>query len=125
MATWWVGFFAAWFIARVTVPALPRATAFRLSLRGFAIVFGFAFAAAVVGYLLGLRHGADYSTWEYFAATLRVEDLPSFVRVAYIHNASYLGGFIGLVAAVIYVRRIRNAGRCAGGNAPSPRPPNG
>ncbi|MCU0874407.1 MAG: hypothetical protein MUE50_18895 [Pirellulaceae bacterium] len=24
LATWWVGFFAAWFIARVTVPAFPR-----------------------------------------------------------------------------------------------------
>jgi hypothetical protein len=32
-------------------------------------------------------------------------DLPSFVRVAYIHNASYLGGLIGLVAAVIYLRQ--------------------
>jgi hypothetical protein len=35
----------------------------------------------------------------------RARDLPSFVRVAYIHNASYLGGLIGLVTAIIYLRK--------------------
>ena len=24
LATWWVGFFAAWFIARLTIPSFPR-----------------------------------------------------------------------------------------------------
>jgi hypothetical protein len=32
-------------------------------------------------------------------------DLRSFVRVAYIHNASYLGGLIGLILAIIYIRK--------------------
>jgi hypothetical protein len=32
-------------------------------------------------------------------------DLPSFVRVAYIHNAGYLGGLIGLILAIIYTRK--------------------
>ena len=123
MATSWVGFFAAWFIARITVPALPRATAFRLSLRGFAIVFAVAFAASIVGYLFGVWHSVDYSGWQDLAVPLQLDDLPSFVRVAYIHNASYLGGLIGLVAAIIYVRRLRNTETRAGGNAPSPRAP--
>ena len=103
LATWWVGFVAAWFIARITVPAFPRAAAFRHSLRGFLIIFAFALAAAIVGYALSLLHGSDYSAWADLASTLGVLDLPSFVRVAYIHNASYLGGFIGLVAAIIFL----------------------
>jgi hypothetical protein len=38
---------------------------------------------------------------------LGVSDVPAFVRVAYIHNASYLGGLAGLVAAIIDLRRLR------------------
>src|SRR6266567_3037820 len=29
LATWWVGFFAGWFMARVAVPAFPPSEAFR------------------------------------------------------------------------------------------------
>jgi len=108
LATWWVGFVAAWFIARITIPAFPRAAPFRLSLRGFLIIFACAFAAAIVGYVLSLLHGPDYSAWEDLSSKLGVLDLPSFVRVAYIHNASYLGGLIGLVAAILYLRKRKN-----------------
>jgi hypothetical protein len=76
--------------------------------RGFLIIFAFTFAAAIVGYLASLLHGSDYSAWADFASRLGVLDLPSFVRVAYIHNASYLGGLIGLVTVVIYLRRLKN-----------------
>jgi hypothetical protein len=49
----------------------------------------------------------DISGWEPIAEMLKIEDVPSFVRVAYIHNASYLGGLFGLVAAVSYVYRLK------------------
>jgi len=64
-----------------------------------------AFAAAIVAFVLGLLHGADYSAWESLGSRLGILDLPSFVRVAYIHNASYVGGLIGLVAAIIWLRK--------------------
>lgn len=114
LATWWVGFFAAWFIARIIVPAFPRAKAFRYSLRGFLIVLAFALAASTVGYALGMLHGSNYSTWEDLTSALGVQDIPSFVRVAYIHNASYLGGLLGLVVAVIHLRRLKTPKRGAG-----------
>jgi hypothetical protein len=108
LASWWVGFFAAWFIARITVPAFPPAVTFRRTVHGFFIIFAFTFAASIVGYALSLVHGSDYSGWEELASTLGVLDLPSFVRVAYIHNASYLGGLIGLIAAILYLRKLKN-----------------
>ena len=111
LATWWVGFAAAWFIARITVPAFPRTAAFRHSLRGFLIVLAFALASSIVGYVLGILHGSDYSAWEVLTSTLGVVDLPGFVRVAYIHNASYLGGVIGLIAAIIYLKRLKSTER--------------
>lgn len=117
LATWWVGFFSAWFIARLTVPAFSRAVAFRHGLRGFAIVFAVGFTGSAVGYLLGVWHGADYSAWRELGSTLRITDLPSFVRVAYIHNAGYLGGLMGLIAAIIYVQRVKRADPSARGKS--------
>jgi hypothetical protein len=107
LATWWVGFFAGWFIARVSVPTFPHAAVLRRSARGFVIVFAFALAASVGGYALGWLHGSDYSTWQGLASRLGVVDLPSFVRVAYIHNASYAGGLVGLIAALLHLQKPR------------------
>jgi hypothetical protein len=109
LASWWVGLFAAWFIARLTVPTMPKAMAFRLSLRGLLIIFAFAFSGSIIGGILGALHGLDYSAWDGIASTLGIIDLPGFVRVAYVHNATYLGGFIGLIAALIYVQRRQKA----------------
>jgi hypothetical protein len=107
LATWWVGFFAAWFLARIAVPAWPVSQAIKRCSSAFLIIFLTAFAAALVGYLLGLAHGTDYSNWMDLCETLRVTDVPAFVRVAYIHNASYLGGLIGLIAAIIFLKHRR------------------
>ncbi len=119
LATWWVGFFAAWFIARITVPAFPRPKAFRYSLRGFLIILAFAFAACIVGYVLGIMHGSDYGAWEDLASELGVQNLPDFVRVAYIHNASYLGGLLGLVVAIMHLRKLRPPNPAAAGSGAS------
>lgn len=107
LATWWVGFIAGWFMARITVPIFSRAAAIRHTACGFLIVFACALGAAIVGYVLGLFHGSDYSTWQSMASALGIVDLPSFVRVAYIHNAGYLGGLVGLILAIIYARKQR------------------
>ena len=104
LATWWVGFVAAWFIARITVPAFPRRTGIRHTLHGFLIVFVATVTASLVGYLCGMLHSTDYSAWGTFAIRFDITDLPAFVRVAYIHNAGYLGGLIGLIVALIFVR---------------------
>lgn len=111
LATWWVGLIAGWFIARKTVPNFPPRIAFRRSLIGFEIVFMLAVLAGATGFVLGCLRGpdADYSSWQYFASHSGVQDLPHFVRVAYIHNAGYLGGFVGLVIAVLYLRRQKTA----------------
>lgn len=109
LATWWVGLIAGWFLARVAVPAFPQKKARSSVWRGFGIIFAGGFVAAVVGFLLGLRLGpdSDLSNWQNFTTTHGVVDLPSFVRVAYIHNASYVGGLIGLIVALFYLRRER------------------
>jgi hypothetical protein len=107
LATWWVGFVAGWFIARKTVPRFPPRIAFQKSLVSFVIIFVVALFAGAAGYVLGRLRGpdADFSSWDYFASAYGVEDLPNFVRVAYIHNAGYLGGFLGLIIALLWLRQ--------------------
>jgi hypothetical protein len=106
LASWWVGFTAAWFIARVVVPHNTPMVARRLAARGFAMVAACATLAAVTGYVLGRLKCSSYdlSSWQDFAETLGLTDLPRFVRAAYIHNASYLGGLLGLIIAIAYLR---------------------
>lgn len=100
---------AGWFIARVTVPGYSRPEALRRCARGFLIVFASALVAALTGYVLGLLHGSDYSAWEDLASSLGILNLSCFVRVAYIHNASYLGGLIGLIAAITHLRKRKRS----------------
>jgi hypothetical protein len=106
LATWWVGLFGGWFIGRTALPRIDREKVFRHCIIGFAIMFAVAVVGTAFGYVLGLVHGVDYSDWKPIGYELGVTDLPSFVRVAYIHNSSYAGGFIGLIAAIVYLRKV-------------------
>lgn len=106
LATWWVGFFCVWFLARRLMPAQPRDKACRQIAIGFLIFCfsGIVFSAG--GYVYGLLRGPeiDYSYWGEILRRLHIKQPREFVRVAYMHNASYLGGIVGLVLALLLVR---------------------
>ena len=122
LATWWVGFIAGWFLARVAVPGAAPTIARSRCYRGFAVILTCAFAASLVGFGLGVARGpsADFSRWQGFASQSGIVDLPSFVRVAFIHNASYLGGLIGLVVALVDLHRVKRQADEAVGRPPVP-----
>jgi hypothetical protein len=52
--------------------------------------------------MVAIRNGLD--GWLEWQDNLGLRDLPAFVLVAYLHGAGYLGGLLGLVCAVVYVR---------------------
>ena len=106
LATWWVGFFAAWFLARLSVPTWSIKKAFQYTLTGFGIVFGSAMAAGIIGGVVGYyrRSNSDFTGWQENTVMNGVRDLPAFVNVAYIHNAGYLGALVGLIAALGYLK---------------------
>ena len=106
LASWWVGFVIAWFLARRLIPGQTRRAAYRQIASGFAMVFGCGIVFGVLGYAYGAWRGpeGDYLDWEFATQSLGLTDIWPFVRVAYIHNASYLGGLVGLIAALILVR---------------------
>ena len=106
LATWWVGLIVGWVLARRLVPNQHLPTARRKILNGFMVVFVTGFVFGIGGYLYGLFRGvdADYSDWEFALRRFEIDDIWSFVRVAYIHNAGYLGGLIGLVLTFFLVK---------------------
>ena len=108
LASWWVGFIFAWFLARRLIPNQPRRNAYPAIIKGFGIVFGTGVLAGVAGYFYGVWRGAgaDYSAWSSFVKQFQITDTWAFVRVAYIHNASYLGGLIGFFIAMVVSRPV-------------------
>lgn len=106
LATWWVGGFCGWFLARRQIPGQTRVVAWQKIMLGCGIIVLSAFLSAAVGNGYGLCRGpnGDYTEWRTMLAYLHVQDQWSFIRVAYIHNASYLGGLIGLILGLICVR---------------------
>lgn len=111
LATWWVGLFVGWILSRRVLSHQAGAAATRQIMCGFAIVFVSGLTAGVIGWLYGLYRGpsADYSAWHDVLRALKVTDTWSFMRVAYIHNASYLGGFIGFVLTYFLIRPAQTA----------------
>ncbi len=100
LATWWVGLFSGWFLARIALPVWPIRKAFHKCLKGFTLIFVLAAGAGVFGYLLALLHSRDYSDWQEMTSCLDIQDVPAFVRVAYIHAGGYIGGLAGLLISL-------------------------
>jgi hypothetical protein len=107
LASWWAGFFGCWFLARVAVPRHPARRATRFTLQGGVILLLGSLAGGLLAWALAAARGpsAIHADWKSVAAEFQIEQLDRFVMAAYIHNGSYLGCLLGLVAAVIYVKR--------------------
>jgi hypothetical protein len=114
LASWWVGLIGGWFLGRAGAAELPMVVRRLLVIRGFAIVAVVTLIAGVIGWLYGALaiDNSDLSDWQIARASLGVRDLRSFVVVASIHNATYLGAASGIVLAILYVRRAVVRGNC-------------
>jgi hypothetical protein len=107
LASWWIGLIGGWILARVGLDLLPPATRRREIARAFAIVLVTAMVFGAVGALIGFveSRSKDLSGWQHWQGMLQLTDLRSFIIVAYLHAASYLGALCGVIGAAIYVRR--------------------
>jgi hypothetical protein len=106
LGTWWVGAIGGWILARRVLSTCSRNMAYRRFRAGFLIVLAAAASAAILGYLYGLWQGpnADYSAWQPALQQYKVSDVWPFMRVAYIHNAGYLGALAGLLLTYVTIR---------------------
>ena len=107
LATWWVGLVCGWILARRMIPDQDRRVAVCKILTGFVIIFATGIAFGIGGYFYGNLRGpeGDYSAWNNVFDKLGVMDHWAFMRVAYIHNAGYLGGLVGLILTFLLLRK--------------------
>jgi hypothetical protein len=106
LATWWVGFFCVWFLARRLLPGQPKSHAHRQIILGFTLVGIFAVGAGLIGFLYGIWIDlpTEATHWARAFRTLNINQPENFIRVAYLHNASYLGGVFGLIVALLFIK---------------------
>lgn len=111
LATWWVGLIGAWVLSRKLLPNQPRKAACKKIVMGFGVVLATAFLFGVGGFVFELLTGlqADHANWNWAFAEYKITDKRAFVRVAYIHNAGYLGVLVGLIVACIFVKPAKSA----------------
>lgn len=109
LATWWAGMFAAWLLARRLLPHQPRLVAMRQIGLGVTCILATVLLFGTGGYLYGLWRGpvADYSPWQPLLRQMDIEHEWAFIRVAYIHNAGYLGILLGLFITLLCIRPTR------------------
>jgi hypothetical protein len=124
LASWWVGMIGGWVLARVGLDQLPLQTRGRDIAVAFAIVFVTAIVSGCVGALLGflVSRSTDLSGWKEWRDLLELTDLRSFIIVAYLHWASYLGALLGVIGAAVYVRRRLRQSKRSESDAAASRP---
>jgi hypothetical protein len=107
LASWWVGLIGGWLLARAGLDQLPAARRRTCMVKAFACVAMVAVVLAAGGALVGdaVCRGDALAGWKETQQALGIRDLPGFVIVACLHSGSYLGGLVGIIAAVVYVRR--------------------
>lgn len=102
LATWWAGLFAGWVLARIGLDRLPPESRAPLQRRAFAIILLSTVLAGALGALAGvLISRGDLSGWREYRDAYILRDLPSFVTVAWLHAAGYLGALLGLLLASV------------------------
>jgi hypothetical protein len=100
-----VGLAAGWFVARTTVPVWPAREALQKAVRAFLLMLLIAAAAAVAGYVIGLKTGVGGMLWNDLCVSLGISDVPAFLQVALIHTTGYAGALSGLIVAIFHLRR--------------------
>jgi hypothetical protein len=96
LATWWVGLFGGWILARYGLAGLPPAVRRKWTIQAFAMVVA---GTALVG------AAGDLGGWNDYQFVYDLHDVRGFVVVAYLHLAGYLGAAVSILIAVFFVRR--------------------
>lgn len=117
LATWWVGMLVAWILSRIALWREGRVPPTGELSRAFGLVFCVSLVVAFGGWLWGQwRRTMGYAEeWHSLMAPLGVERPEEFMTVAYIHNASYLGGILGTLVAAAFLAAAQRR-RLGGGH---------
>lgn len=104
LATWWMGLFIGVVLALLAFIHSDSKLMFIITMKSFIITILIAFLTGLLGlayghFILAGRPQKEFYNW-YIPGNLI--DFKSFITVGSMHNFSYMGGVIGLIAGMIY-----------------------
>ena len=104
LATWWMGLFIGFLLGLIGFVHTGWKLMFTITLKAFLFTMLIAFATGLTGLAYGYFFLADLPKEEFRNWYLpdNLIDFRNFITVGSMHNFSYLGGVIGLVAGMIY-----------------------
>ncbi|MFY7733020.1 MAG: hypothetical protein ACOVSR_06015 [Bacteroidia bacterium] len=104
LATWWTGIFIGLGLGLTGLIYQDYKTMRRAIQKAIVVTFCFAVAMGIFGFLYGkfilTKTGVDWWLPE------KLTDKNAFITVGSIHNFSYLGGLLGLIAGIYYLIRL-------------------
>jgi hypothetical protein len=104
LASWWMGFFIAVGILTVSYMASEKQPLLRVEIKACLLVILVSSAITLSGLALIICFiGEQQLHYFYEWVWPDVKNPLAFIRVGIMHSISYLGGFIGLLAAIIYL----------------------
>jgi hypothetical protein len=106
LATWWMGLPIGLILGLVGLVHKDSKQMFRVTMKAIIVTVIVAFTTGLIGLAYGKLYLADIGVNWWLPDKLI--DTKNFIAVGSMHNSSYLGGLIGLIAGSIYsVRRKR------------------
>lgn len=100
MATWWVGLIIGFVLGLIGLIQRNAKHMFYVTIRAMLITICIAFIMALIGLAYGKFYLAKVGVeWQLPVNLMYPEN---FIAVGSMHNFSYLGGLIGLIAGVIF-----------------------
>lgn len=106
LATWWVGLIIGIVLGLVGLIHRNAKTMLKVTMRAFLLTMGIAFVTGLVGLLYGKMYLVSNPPNWYLPDHLIHRE--SFIMAGSMHNFSYIGGLIGLIAGIIYSVKRRN-----------------
>jgi LPXTG-motif cell wall-anchored protein len=112
-ATWWMGIPIATILGLVGFQS-NKGVMFTTAIRAFVVTMGIAFATGLLGLCWGFIYLANQprQNFQHWFIPDNLVDYRSFIAVGSMHNASYLGGVLGLAGGIVYVRRRKRKSKC-------------
>ncbi|MEH0152966.1 hypothetical protein V6R21_03695 [Limibacter armeniacum] len=100
LATWWVGLIIGVFLGLVGFIHKNGNEMFKVTLKAIMVTMGVALITGFIGLLYGQFFLDEVPP--YWFLPDHTNDRKSFIAIGSMHNFSYLGGLIGLIAGVIF-----------------------
>lgn len=110
LATWWMGVLVCLLLGLFGFMfKTPKEMAIHLA-KAFVVVTVVALLTGLIGLAIGYLRVTESTIASYMPwVRPNVSNPIQFIRVGFMHNASYLGGLTGLIAGIIYLIRAKRS----------------